>query len=111
MLSTTGTVVHVQSHTVRPYTVVQLTLLPWLWHLLGAQPAGRKSAIVWSPSVFSRRFRGGCRNPDEVHGTLMADGDGSAAISHTLLSRTPIQIKKCQLFREIGLPVIPVLPA
>jgi hypothetical protein len=22
--------------------------------------------------VFSRRFRGSCRNPDEVHGTLMA---------------------------------------
>ena len=48
------------------------TLLPWLWHLLGAEPAGRKSAIVWSPSVFSRRFRGSCRNPDEVHGTLTA---------------------------------------
>ena len=48
------------------------TLLPWLWHLLGAEPAGRKSGIVWSPSVFSRRFRGSCRNPDEVHGTLMA---------------------------------------
>ena len=48
------------------------TLLPWLWHLLGAEPAGRKSGIVWSPSVFSRRFRGSCRNPDEVHGTLTA---------------------------------------
>ena len=48
------------------------TLLPWLWHLLGAEPAGRKSGIVWSPSVFSSRFRGSCRNPDEVHGTLMA---------------------------------------
>ena len=40
--------------------------------LLGAEPAGQKSAIVWSPSVFSRRFRGSCRNPDEVHGTLTA---------------------------------------
>eukprot|EP01047_Picozoa_sp_COSAG01_P124509 COSAG01_NODE_53500_length_338_cov_14.456067_1_plen_51_part_10 len=48
------------------------TLLPWLWHLLGAERAGRKSGIVWSPSVFSRRFRGSCRNPDEVHGTLTA---------------------------------------
>ena len=48
------------------------TLLPWLWHLLGAESAGRKSGIVWSPSVFSRRFRGSCRNPDEVHGTPMA---------------------------------------
>jgi hypothetical protein len=48
------------------------TLLPWLWHLLGVEPAGRKSGIVWSPSVFSRRFRGSCRNPDEVHGTLTA---------------------------------------
>jgi hypothetical protein len=40
--------------------------------MLGAEPVGRKSGIVWSPSVFSRRFRGSCRNPDEVHGTLMA---------------------------------------
>ena len=38
----------------------------------GRGAAGRKSGIVWSPSVFSRRFRGSCRNPDEVHGTLTA---------------------------------------
>eukprot|EP01047_Picozoa_sp_COSAG01_P133734 COSAG01_NODE_63779_length_278_cov_4.240223_1_plen_55_part_01 len=46
----------------RARRVYMYTLLPWLWHLLGAERAGRKSAIVWSPSVFSHRFRGSCRN-------------------------------------------------
>ena len=60
-----------RNHTLVPCTVhvhsATVTLA-----LLGAEPAGRKSGIVWSPSVFSRRFRGSCRNPDEVHGTLTA---------------------------------------
>ena len=75
------------------------TLLPWLWHLLGAEPAGRKSAIVWSPSVFSRRFRGSCRNPDEVHGTLTARRQFPIRFS----VGTDPDKKVCQLFREIGL--------
>jgi hypothetical protein len=60
-------------YTLLPYRILYMyTLLPWLWHLLGAERAGRKSGIVWSRSVFSRRFRGSRRNPDEVHGTLTA---------------------------------------
>jgi hypothetical protein len=34
------------------------TLLPWLWHLLGAEPAGRKSGIVDLLQLYrSRQYR------------------------------------------------------
>ena len=75
------------------------TLLPWLWHLLGAERAGRKSGIVWSRSVFSRRFRGSCRNPDEVHGTLTARRQFPIRFS----VGTDPDKKIVQLYPEIGL--------
>ena len=77
------------------------TLLPWLWHLLGAEPAGRKSGIVWSPSVFSHRFRGSCRNPDEMHGTLTARRQFPIRFS----VGTDPDKKIVQLYPEIGLLV------
>jgi hypothetical protein len=51
--------------------------------------------------VFSRRFRGSCRNPDEVHGTLMARRQFPIRFS----VGTDPDKKVCQLFREIGLLV------
>eukprot|EP01049_Picozoa_sp_SAG25_P002201 SAG25_NODE_113_length_14872_cov_23.149527_3_plen_81_part_00 len=51
--------------------------------------------------MFSRRFRGSCRNPDEVHGTLMARRQFPIRFS----VGTDPDKKVCQLFREIGLLV------